>query len=141
MTVGWVGDSRAYWVTPKGAELLTRDHSWVNEVVQLGRMTEEEAMRAPEAHTITRCLGPLEVGDTLAEAEPEVRARDVPGPGVLLLCTDGFWNYTPELASLSELLRAAGEGAGAEEIARVSVNHALSRGGHDNVSVAVYTHP
>ena len=140
ITIGWVGDSRAYWVGPGGAELLTRDHSWVTEVVTAGVMDERAARRAPEAHIITRCLWPLEVGSVIAEAEPEVRGRDVPGPGLLVLCSDGLWNYLDSPDDLARLVRAIDPGASAEGVARALVGYALSRGGNDNVSVVAYRH-
>jgi serine/threonine protein phosphatase PrpC len=141
VVVGWVGDSRAYWVAKGGAELLTRDHSWVNEVVAKGEMTEAEAMGAPLAHALTRCLGPLEVGEeTIEEVVPEVRVRDLPGAGDLVLCTDGLWNYLPGAGDVASVVHAAGEGASAGAIAARLVNHALRKGGADNVSVVVYQH-
>jgi PPM family protein phosphatase len=141
LTIGWVGDSRAYWITPHGAELLSRDHSWANEAVARGEMTEEEAMLAPLAHALTRCLGPLEVGEAgrrIPEVEPEVRARDLPGPGHVILCTDGLWNYFSNAAALAELVRMAGPRASPADLARTLVNHALVKGGMDNTTVAVY---
>jgi serine/threonine protein phosphatase PrpC len=140
LTVGWVGDSRAYWVGPHGAELLTRDHSWVAEAVARGELTEDEALRQPLAHALTRCLGPLESSDSSASVEPDVRARDLPGAGYVVLCSDGLWNYFPNASDIAALVRAAGEGAVPQAIAWRLVNHALHRGGGDNVSVAVYAH-
>lgn len=140
LTVGWVGDSRAYWVSAGGAELLTRDHSWVNEAVGRGFLTEEQALREPMAHAITKCLGPLEVGDTLDLVEPDVRARELPGPGHIVLCTDGLWNYFPGAGDVAALVRAAGPGATPAAIARLLVGHALVRGGQDNVAVAVHAY-
>jgi PPM family protein phosphatase len=139
LTVGWIGDSRAYWVSPSGSELLTHDHSWVNETVARGEMTEAEAMAAPLAHALTKCLGPLEVGDEkkISEVEPDIRVRQLPGPGHVVLCTDGLWNYFPYAPDIALLVRSAGPGANTAAIARVLVNHALARGGGDNVSVAV----
>jgi PPM family protein phosphatase len=141
LTVGWVGDSRAYWITPHGAELLSKDHSWANEAVSRGEMTEEEAMLAPLAHALTRCLGPLEVGEAatrIPEVEPDVRARDLPGPGHVVLCSDGLWNYFPSAADLAALVRIAGPRATPDELARTLVNHALVKGGMDNTTVAIY---
>lgn len=139
LTVGWVGDSRAYWVTPRGGELLTHDHSWVNETIARGEMTEAEAMAAPLAHALTKCLGPLEVGNTLAQIEPAVRTRDLAGPGRLVLCSDGFWNYYSSADDIARLVASAPTATPAG-IARWLVNHALAAGGHDNVTVAVYEH-
>lgn len=140
LTVGWVGDSRAYWLTANGAELLTRDHSWVNEIVARGEMTESEALKEPLAHALTRCLGPLENDDTMAAVVPEVRVRSLAGAGHVLLCSDGLWNYFPDAGALATLLRSAGPSATPSRLARHLVNHALARGGHDNVSVALYAH-
>ena len=140
LTVGWVGDSRAYWVSKTGAELLTHDHSWANDVVARGEMTEAEAMRAPLAHALTKCLGPLEHGDEPIEIDPDVRARELPGPGTLVLCSDGLWNYFSQPSAIADLVSAAGEGASTPAVARLLVNHALARGGQDNVTVAVHRH-
>jgi serine/threonine protein phosphatase PrpC len=140
LTVGWVGDSRAYWITTRGGELLTRDHSWVNDTVDHGDMTLAEALASPYAHALTKCLGPLEVGDALEQVSPDVRTRDLAGPGDVLLCSDGLWNYFPEPESLRAIIAGAGEGASAGLVARRLVNHALARGGHDNVSVALFMH-
>jgi serine/threonine protein phosphatase PrpC len=140
LTVGWVGDSRAYWLTARGGELLTRDHSWVNETVARGEMTEAEALASPYAHALTKCLGPLEVGDSLEQIVPDVRARDLAGPGVVLLCSDGLWNYFPDADALRTIVEGAGPDAPATLVARRLVNHALAHGGHDNVSVAIVRH-
>jgi serine/threonine protein phosphatase PrpC len=138
LTVGWIGDSRAYWVSPSGSELLTHDHSWVNETVARGEMTEAEALAAPLAHALTKCIGPLEVGDgKIEEVDPDIRVRKLPGAGHVVLCTDGLWNYFPSAPEIALLVRSAGDGASPSVIARVLVNHALAKGGGDNVSVAI----
>ena len=131
ITLGWLGDSRAYWIGASGATLLTHDHSWVNAVVDAGEMTEEDALKSPEAHAITRCLGPLN-GDV---PEPTVITVPLAGPGRLLLCTDGLWNYAPETQQLAGLVRAAGGDALA--VCRSLVEFALSRGGRDNITAAL----
>lgn len=139
LTVGWVGDSRAYWVSEHGAELCTTDHSWVNDVLSRGEMTETEAMQSPLAHALTRCLGPLEMGDgTTRDVEPDVRSKALPGPGHVVLCTDGLWNYFPSATSVAGLVRDAGVGADPARVSRFLVCQALTQGGGDNVSVAVY---
>ena len=153
LTVGWVGDSRAYWVpadAKREAQLLTRDHSWVFDAVASGDFTEEQAMQSPLAHALTRCLGPLEIVDPddesglarrrVQDVEPDVKSFDLRGPGHLVLCTDGFWNYFSAPAEVARLVRSAGERATAQGISRLLVNHALARGGQDNVTVLVYAH-
>jgi serine/threonine protein phosphatase PrpC len=153
LTVGWVGDSRAYWIpadAKRDAQQLTRDHSWVHDAVASGDLTEEEAMQSPLAHALTRCLGPLEIVDPddasglsrrrVEEVEPDVESLDLRGPGHVVLCTDGFWNYFSAPSDVAQLVRAAGDGATAQRISRLLVNHALARGGQDNVTVLVYAH-
>ncbi len=141
LVVGWVGDSRAYWLSPAAADLLTCDHSWASETVVRGELTEAQAMASPLAHTLTKCLGPLELsGEAIEEVAPGVCVRTLGTPGHVVLCTDGLWNYFPGALDLARVARAAGPGASTARIARAFVNHALARGGEDNVSVAVYAH-
>jgi PPM family protein phosphatase len=140
LTVGWVGDSRGYWLTSRGAEQLTHDHSWVNEAIARGEVKDADEVQGALAHTITKCLGPLEVGDVPAEIEPDVRSRDLAGPGLVLLCSDGLWNYAPKPTDIAAVIRVAHDETNAVEVARLLVNYALARGGQDNVSVAVYAH-
>ncbi len=151
LTVGWVGDSRAYWVSEHGSELLTRDHSWANDAIARGEVTEEQAKRSPLAHALTRCLGPLEQAEEdrptpgegsrpMVDVEPEVRTRDLPGPGWVVLCSDGFWNYFPEASGVADLVRGAGTDASPGLIARQLVVRALAAGGQDHTTVLVHEH-
>lgn len=133
VTLGWLGDSRAYWIGGTTATLLTHDHSWVNAVVDAGEMTEEDALLAPEAHAITRCLGPLNDG----VPEPTILTVTPSGPGRLLLCTDGLWNYAPGAEQLAGLARAAAAEGDALGVCRSLVEFALSKGGRDNITVAL----
>jgi serine/threonine protein phosphatase PrpC len=140
LTVGWVGDSRAYWIGQNDAELCTRDHSWLNDVVSRGAMSEADAAVSPFAHALTRCLGPLETGcEPFADVHPDVMSMALPGPGHLILCSDGLWNYLPHALAVAEVVRLAGPHADATAVARLLVCHALAAGGGDNVSVAVQT--
>jgi PPM family protein phosphatase len=132
--VGWVGDSRAYWVTQDGGDVLTRDHTWVNEAVASGEWTEPEAMKQPLAHALTRCLGPLEWGGA-GTVDPDVISREIRGPGFLLLCSDGLWNYYSTAAELAKLVDPT---MGVSEASERLVNAALASGAHDNVTVALY---
>lgn len=139
LTVGWVGDSRAYWVSDHGAELLTRDHSWLNEIVARGELSEDEARASPDAHTLTRCLGPCDPAlEDLGELLSDVRTRDLSVAGTIVVCSDGLWGYAESAPEIAALVRAAGATASAATIARRLVNFALGRGGHDNVSVVVF---
>jgi len=139
LVVGWVGDSRAYWVTGDGATQLTRDHSWIHDVVASGAMSEADALRHPLAHALTRCLGPIE-GPGASEIEPDVVTHSLRGSGHVVLCSDGLWTYYRDAVALGRLVGDAGPRANAARIARYLVNNALVRGGGDNVSVAIYAH-
>jgi serine/threonine protein phosphatase PrpC len=135
LVLGWVGDSRAY-LLGAGARLLTRDHSWVNEVVSAGLMTPAEAARAPQAHCITRSLGGRPGADNDA---PSLAALDLPeGPACLLLCSDGLWNCAAEPHRLADLVRRA-PAPDALDVARILVDFALDAGGKDNITAAVMT--
>lgn len=131
-TIGWLGDSRAYWISPNGSRLLTKDDSWVNEVVAAGEMTQTQAQQSPHAHSITRWLG----ADTRDDAKPSVIKFTIPNSGYLLLCSDGLWNYAPEAEALANLILPQPK----QDVISISnhlVNYAISRGGRDNITVAI----
>jgi serine/threonine protein phosphatase PrpC len=130
VTLGWAGDSRAYWVGAEGVRLLTTDHSWAQEQVASGAMTVAAAELDPRAHAITRWLG----DDAPDPADTTTWAPD--GPGVLVLCTDGLWNVLEDPAELVRLLEAADDRAPLVRARRLA-STALGRGGPDNVTVAV----
>ncbi|MGY0233743.1 protein phosphatase 2C domain-containing protein [Longispora urticae] len=134
-TVGWIGDSRAYWLPADGdPELLTTDDSWAVEMVAHGLMTAEQANADRRAHAITRWLG--------ADAGPvgaRVVTRRPTGPGTLLLCSDGLWNYLPTAEALAA--RYADLTGPAVDRARALVGHALAAGGHDNITVVLLPVP
>jgi serine/threonine protein phosphatase PrpC len=133
VTVGWVGDSRAYWLAApdatEPARLLTVDHSWAVEMVGAGVLDVEEAMADPRAHAITRWLG--------AGGEPEADVVTVrpAGPGLLLICSDGLWNYLPAAAELAEVALPALARGGPVAVARALTAIALDAGGRDNITV------
>lgn len=137
VTLGWVGDSRAYWIGPSGGGLLTHDHSWINDQVDAGAMSEEEASRSPQAHAITRSLGLWE-GEVSEEAsEPSLNTFALPVPCHLLLCSDGLWNYVSRPEQIASLLQQAPAGADAQALARRLVEYANAQGGRDNITVAI----
>jgi PPM family protein phosphatase len=137
LSLGWVGDSRAYILGTNGARQLTVDHSWFNEVVAARQMTQEEALRSPLVHALTRTIGgpvgPSATGDEPTQCEVELP----PGTGYLILCTDGLWNYLQGAEQLAGLLCVLPPEADAVTRARVLINFARNRGGHDNITAAV----
>ena len=134
IVAGWVGDSRAYWFPDGGTPVkLSSDHSWAAELVAEG-MSEEEAMATPNAHAITRWVGRDAPGDG-----PELAALHPTVGGLVLVCSDGLWNYCPEPQALAELVeeKRASAGAGLEALAVSLVDWARAQGGRDNISVAL----
>jgi len=130
ITIGWVGDSRAYWLADDGdSRLLTADHSWAAEMVGAGILDAGAAMRDPRAHAITRWLG----GDSTPQ--PGVASLAPSAPGVLLLCTDGLWNYEPEAPDLAALALPVAAKEGPRAAADALTAHALDAGGRDNITV------
>lgn len=134
ITVGWVGDSRAYWLAePDAAEparVLTTDHSWAVEMVTAGRLDATAAAVDRRAHAITRWLGPD------GEAVPDVVRVRPAGSGMLLLCSDGLWNYLPGAAELAAVALPAGT-TGPLGAAVTLATVALQAGGRDNITVVV----
>ncbi len=133
VTVGWIGDSRAYWVPADGpAEQLTEDDSWATHVIALGA-DPEQAMRDPKAHAITAWLG-ADAG-TVTPRTAEFRVGAV---GHLVLCSDGLWNYLTDpgafAAAVREGLRELGTLISA---ARWLTDYAITAGGADNITVAL----
>ncbi|MFJ9741757.1 protein phosphatase 2C domain-containing protein [Streptomyces sp. NPDC101166] len=138
LVVGWVGDSRVYWVPADRSSppaRLTEDDSWAAQMVAAGLMSEAEAYADDRAHAITGWLG----ADAY-ELEPHTAAFKPDRPGVVVVCTDGLWNYAE---AAEEMAGALPLDASARPLhsARVLVGHALDGGGHDNVTVAVVPFP
>jgi serine/threonine protein phosphatase PrpC len=137
-TVGWIGDSRAYWIPDDRSALaarLTEDDSWAARMVAMRLMTEAEAYADDRAHAITGWLGADAV-----ELDPHTASFEPDGPGVVVVCTDGLWNYAE---SAAELASAVPEDARARPLhsAQALVGMALDGGGHDNITVAVMPFP
>jgi serine/threonine protein phosphatase PrpC len=131
-TIAWLGDSRAYWISPQGSQQLTKDDSWLYNIVSSGKMSEIEARKYPEAHAITRWLG-VDIGDNW---HPSIVHFDIPGSGYLLLCTDGMWHYAPDPSQMAHLVKEKSD-KDAVEISRSLVEFARRKGGHDNITVAL----
>ena len=132
ITVGWVGDSRAYWFDREEAVQLTVDDSFAEEGIAKGLLTPEQAAKSPFLHSITHWVGP-----DAPERPPRTVSLRPERPGRLVLCTDGLWNYAPSADELARLIGALPEGAAPAAVARALADTANERGGHDNITVAV----
>jgi PPM family protein phosphatase len=127
LVVANVGDSRAYLLADGQLRQLTRDHSYVEEMLAAGQITAEEARRHPHRHVVTRALGveqSVAVDTWLVTPEPGDR---------YLLCSDGLVNEVSDEAIADIITGAAGPQAAAEALV-VAANAA---GGRDNISVVV----
>ncbi len=120
-----VGDSRAYMISDTDIQQITRDHSYVQELVKLGQITPEEAKHHPRRNYITRAMG--------VEGSVRVDAGVKPYCGqALLLCSDGLFGEIED----SELAAAVRENS-AKQCAVGLVQLANDRGGADNITVIV----
>jgi len=143
VTLCWLGDSRAYWLAQPASESLqlTRDDSVAGGMIEAGLATEEAAMASPHAHVLTRWLGAeaADLGGDPARA-PHVEHYSPPGIGVLLVCSDGLWNYLPEAGDLAALAlpKAMTDPLGA---AVDMVQFAVDSGGADNITVVLIPYP
>ncbi len=122
------GDSRAYHLSEEGGIVrVTRDHSLVEDLVQRGELTREQARTHPHKNLITRALG----------AEPELRAdvfrQPLAAGDYLLLCSDGLSNVVSE----QELLYEVVHGGEACTCCRRLLEIALHRGAPDNVTAVL----
>ncbi|WP_436736883.1 PP2C family protein-serine/threonine phosphatase [Streptomyces sp. BBFR102] len=134
LVVGWIGDSRVYWVPADRegpAARLTEDDSWAAQMVAAGLMSEAEAHADARAHAITGWLG----ADAY-ELDPHTASFKPDRPGVAVVCSDGLWNYAESAEQMAAALPADALTRPLHS-AQVLVGHALDGGGHDNVTVAV----
>ncbi|HYN68057.1 MAG TPA: PP2C family serine/threonine-protein phosphatase [Ornithinibacter sp.] len=134
LVVGWVGDSRAYWLPDAGSpRLLTTDDSFAAEQIAHG-VPRATAETGPHAHAITRWLG-VDAPDHT----PRTASLELDGPGWVLVCSDGLWNYCSEATDLAALVVDTGRATGTEPLALAGalVDWANARGGQDNITVAL----
>jgi serine/threonine protein phosphatase PrpC len=123
-----VGDSRIYFLRGERLFCLTRDHTLVQDLVESGALTEEQASDHPRAHVLTRALGH---GEPLSVDVSSWML--LTGEDVLLLCSDGLSAYVSDEAIREALVTRAPAG----ELAHGLVQAALEQGSTDNISAAV----
>jgi protein phosphatase len=126
MDLAHVGDSRAYLLREDEMQQLTADHTLVNELIELGRITPAEAEGHPHRHLITRVLGLGPVGIDTATVELEDGDR-------ILLCSDGLTTMVSDFG-IHQILVA---GEGVEATVWSLIEHANTAGGVDNTTVVV----
>jgi len=127
--VAHVGDSRVYRWRDDRLELLTQDHTWVNEQVVAGFLSEEQARVHPLKNVVTRALG----GET--DVLVDVKEFKVQPGDIFLLCSDGLTTMLND-AEIEQRIRQA---ASPDQICRTLVRDANARGGLDNITVVLLT--
>lgn len=128
VTIGHVGDSRAYAVYPDGRmEALTRDHSLVKRLEELGHLSRDEVENFPHRNVLIRALGQ---GETL---EADIFTIPFPQAGYLMLCSDGLWGVVNE----KDIVRLLNEATTLHQACQRLVEAANTAGGPDNITVAI----
>lgn len=126
MTLGHVGDSRAYAVYLDGRmQTLTRDHSLVKRLEELGQITPEEAASHPQKSLLYNALGQ---GDP---PKADIFTASLPHPGYLMICSDGLWGVVPEDEIFSIIISAPNPQQACQNL----IDAANAAGGPDNISV------
>lgn len=120
-----IGDSRCYKLAKKNLERITHDHSYVQLLVDSGKITEKEAEKHPQKNIITRSIGGME------KAEPDFYS--VSTDSVLLLCSDGLTNYVSE----KNIAKIISSKSSANEAVTKLLAEAIKNGGGDNVTAVV----
>jgi serine/threonine protein phosphatase PrpC len=132
MTIAHVGDSRAYLISPsQQVDIITRDHSLVKRLVELGQITPEEAAIHPQRNVLYRALGQGE------PIEPDIISSSFPCDSYLLLCSDGLWGVVPQdeivnLITNTPLLHVA---------CQKLIERANLAGGPDNITAILVRYP
>jgi protein phosphatase len=126
--VSWCGDSRCYvFNAESGISRLSKDHSYVQELVDAGKLDPENAFDHPYSNIITRCLG-----DKENRANPDFRAYSYRNGDTFLLCSDGLCG----LCTDDEIMRIMVENKESLSVCkRALIEAALSAGGYDNVTI------
>jgi serine/threonine protein phosphatase PrpC len=129
--IAHVGDSRAYMITTDGIEQVTRDHSLVQRLIELDKLTPEEALAHPQRNVLYRAIGQSE------DLEVDAVTRRLPAGAKLLLCSDGLWNQVSE-ANLLRIVQAAKT---PQEACDQLITIANDSGGPDNITVILVQVP
>ena len=128
--IAWCGDSRAYLFNPaSGLVRLSKDHSYVQELVDAGKLDPELAFDHPNSNIITRSLG-----DSPAKARPDYVSRSLSAGDCILLCSDGLCGLCRD----EEICGVMAEAEDIESCKNDLIRAALQAGGYDNVTVALF---
>jgi PPM family protein phosphatase len=125
--IGQVGDSRVYLLRDGALRQLTKDHSYVQEQVDAGFLTPEQARYHPYSNVITRCVG------ASADVQPDIYSGDVQPGDLFLVASDGLTGMVDD----RRLLRLLSSRATPERLVHALISEANGRGGLDNITAIV----
>lgn len=131
--VGWCGDSRAYIYNPiYGIIRLTKDHSYVQQLVDSGKLSEEEAFDFPDSNIITQCLSA-----SPQKCHPDTLSRPVTlsNDDIVLLCTDGLCGMIRD-QEISSILKSFD--GNVSSLSENLVSGAIQASGADNVTLCLF---
>ena len=120
-----IGDSRAYLFRNGRLNRITTDHTYVNELISKGLITEEEAENHRQKNVITKALG------TERLADPDFYKVSLEKNDILMLCSDGLHGEVPQEA----IEKILDEGRSMNETCTLLVEEAIRYGGRDNITV------
>ncbi len=124
--IGNIGDSRAYLLRNNEIKQITTDHTYVNELIKDGKITEEEAKTHPKRNVITRALGSEDY------VHADIFELELYGNDILLLCTDGLTTHVSDDRML-EIIKEFGT----SESVRKLIKQANDNGGTDNITIII----
>ena len=126
ITIAHAGDSRAYVIDSSGIRQITTDHSLVQEMVDSGEITEDEARVHPRKNIITRALGVTD------EIEIDLNTCVLEDDSTVLICSDGLTNFVED-ARIKEIIDSLRE----DEVPKALVDEANENGGGDNITAVI----
>jgi len=125
--IAHVGDSRAYLVNRTNIRRITRDHSLVDRLIELGQISPEEALTHPQRNVLYRAVGQA------GTLEVDTYLQSMPGNSHLLLCSDGLWSVVPE----QEIVEIINNALSPQVACQRLIQAANERGGEDNITAVL----
>lgn len=125
--IAHVGDSRAYLISDNNITRLTTDHSWVQELINSGTLTQSEAKDHPQKNVITRAIG------ISGDVKTDLLLRGWKEKDILLLCTDGLNTLVED----NEILEIIKNSSDLDKMVFKLIDLANTRGGNDNITVVL----
>ncbi len=133
-TIGNIGDSRTYLIRDGVIKRLTKDHSFVQELVDRGEITEAEARVHPQKNILTKALG---ISPEIKIDPEDIKTIQLKEGDYLLLCSDGLSDALTD----EEIAKTVLASPSLEEAVDALIEKAYSFGSTDNITVVLYKHP